>query len=245
MRFKVRLLGKKQEARGTKTFFFERPKGFSYLAGQYIYITLPKLLYPDERGDTRHFTLSSSPTEDKFAITTRMRETSGFKKTLDEMKTGEELSISGPNGTFVLDREKTKTSQVMIAGGIGVTPYRSIIKYVADKKLHVPIHLIYSNSIPEEIAFRDELDKIAVQNPNIKITYTITKPEGSKAKWTGLTGRIDEAFLRKLITNNQQPITGIFWVCGPPVMASAIESALETLKVPYEHTNSEKFTGYN
>src|SRR3989344_9110436 len=121
MRFKVEFLGKKQEAKGTKTFFFERPKGFSYLAGQYIYITVPKLLYADARGDTRHFTLSSSPSEDKFAITTRMRDESGFKKTLDEMKDGEEVSISGPNGTFVLDNERDTKEQVMIAGGIGVT----------------------------------------------------------------------------------------------------------------------------
>ncbi|MDO8503140.1 MAG: FAD-dependent oxidoreductase [bacterium] len=245
MRFKVKLLGKKQEAKGTMTFFFERPKGFSYLAGQYIYITLPKLLFPDPRGDTRHFTLSSSPTEDKFAITTRMREESGFKKTLDEMKDGEEVSISGPNGTFVLDNEKTETPQVMIAGGIGVTPYRSIIKYVSDKNLQVPIYLVYSNSIPEEIAFKEELDTLATKHPNIKVTYTITKPQPeADVKWSGLVGRIDETFLRKLETGNWKLATASFWVCGPPAMASALDAVLETLKVPYEHINSEKFTGY-
>ncbi len=244
MRFRVKLLGKKVEAKGTETFFFERPKGFSYLAGQYIYITLPKLLYPDERGDTRHFTLSSSPTEDKFAITTRMREESGFKKTLDEMKTGDEVGISGPNGSFALDNHKTTTQQIMIAGGIGVTPYRSMIKYVIDKALTVPIHLIYSNSIPQEIAFKKELDKIAVNHPNIKVTYTITKPEESKVKWAGLVGRIDAAMLKNLGTRHWALGTSRFWVCGPPAMASAIGSALETLKVPYEHINSEKFTGY-
>lgn len=244
MRFRVKLLGKKPEARGTKTFFFERPKGFSYLAGQYIYITLPKLFYPDERGDTRHFTLSSSPTEDKFAITTRMRETSGFKKTLDEMKDGEEVSISGPNGTFVLDNGKTETPQVMIAGGIGVTPYRSIIKYVSDKNLNVPIHLIYSNSAPEEITFKKELDEIAAHHPNIKVTYTITKPQPKAEKWTGLIGRIDATMLKNLGTRHWALGTSRFWVCGPPAMASALDALLETLKVPYEHINSEKFTGY-
>lgn len=244
MRFKVKLVGKERAAKGTKTFFFERPKGFSYLAGQYIYITLPKLLYPDERGDTRHFTLSSSPTEDNFAITTRMRATSGFKKTLDEMKDGEEVSVSGPNGTFVLDNEKTETPQVMIAGGIGVTPYRSIIKSISDKNLQVPIHLVCSNSTPEEIPFKRELDKIAATHPNIKVTHTITKPQPEAEKWNGLTGRLDAALLKKLITDHRSLVTSMFWVCGPPAMASAIESALENLKVPYEHINSEKFTGY-
>ena len=97
------LVDKKTEAEGTKSFFFEPEEIVSYLPGQYFYFTLPKLKFPDERGDTRHFTLSSSPTEGKtLRITTRVREESGFKKTLDELPFGSNLEGRGPNGTFYI-----------------------------------------------------------------------------------------------------------------------------------------------
>lgn len=204
--FKVKLIGKKDEAKDTKTFFFEKPSGFSYIAGQYCYFTLPKVNYEDSRGGVRHFTLSSSPTETDIALTTRMRDESGYKKTLDEFENGSEVAMQGPVGEFVLDKETTTTPQVMIAGGIGVTPYRSIIRYVADKNLNIPIHLIYANSLPEDIAFKAEFDQIVKEHANIKVSYTVSRPEESKVKWDGLTGRIDENMLRKLA--NPRPELG-------------------------------------
>lgn len=238
MEFKIKLLAKKEEATDTKTFLFTRPKGFSYLAGQYVYLTLPHLEKPDERGDTRHFTLSSSPTEENLTITVRMRAESGYKQTLDAYPTGTEISMRGPNGFFTLERDNETEQQVMIAGGIGITPYRSIIKYVADKALSVPIHLIYSNSIPEEIVFKNELDKITKEHKNIQVTYTITRPEESKVKWTGPTSRIDANFLKK------HPLLTTFWLCGPPAMVGAMEEVLSSLNIPSDRVKIEKFTGY-
>ena len=132
-------------------------KEFEFLAGQYIYLTLPKLNYPDPRGATRHFTISSSPTElPKICITTRIRVESGFKKTLDEVEAGVSIEADAPFGEFTLN-ENDLTPQVFIAGGIGITPFRSMLKYVFDKKLPIPIALIYSNSTPEQITFKSEL----------------------------------------------------------------------------------------
>lgn len=232
---------KQNEAKGTKTFFFEPEKRVSYLAGQYYYFTLPKLSYPDPRGSTRHFTISGSPTEgDLLRLTTRIRQESGYKKTLDELNEGAKIEGEGPNGTFILD-ENEVGSHVFLAGGIGITPFRSMIKYATDKKLSTKIHLIYSNSIPEEIAFRDELTDWAKINPNFKVDMTITKPEETKEKWTGPTGRIDAKMVSKLTSYFSNPT---FWLCGPPAMVDAMEKVLGEIKVTANHLRSEKFTGY-
>jgi len=154
---KLKLVEKREEAKGTVSFFWEPEKPLKYLPGQYFYITLPKLSFPDPRGSTRHFTLSSSPTEPPLLrITTRLREQSGFKKSLDDLEIGQETEGEGPNGTFVLD-ESEKGSHIFLAGGIGITPFRSMVKYCLDKNTGSKITLIYSCSMPEEIVFRQEL----------------------------------------------------------------------------------------
>ncbi|OGM56760.1 hypothetical protein A3E46_00215 [Candidatus Woesebacteria bacterium RIFCSPHIGHO2_12_FULL_46_16] len=238
---KLKLVEKREEAKGTKSFLWEPEKPIDYLAGQYFYFTLPALKYPDARGATRHFTLSSSPTEGNILRnTTRIREESGYKKTLNELEIGTLIDGEGPNGEFILD-ENEKGPQVFLAGGIGITPFRSMIKYVADKGLNVPIHLIYANSIPEEIAFRAELEAIASKGSWLKLSMTISKPEESKESWTGLTGRIDENLISKLITDIPN---STFWVCGPPPMVSAMEQVLGKLNISSGHVRSEKFTGY-
>ena len=247
MEFKVKLLQTREEAKDTKTLVFERPDGFSYIAGQYIYLTLPHLSSPDLRGDTRQFTLSSSPTEKNLQITVRIRSTSPYKQTLGAMKLGDTLEMHGPNGEFVLDDRAATPEvapQIFIAGGIGVTPFRSIIKYVTDTGSTTPIHLVCSNSIPEEIVFKEELENIVHSTQNIKIIHTITKPKESRVNWKGLVGRIDEKFLSGFLKSNLYPLTSVFWLCGPPPMVSAMEELLEKLGVKEENIRVEKFTGY-
>ncbi|MEK7188269.1 MAG: FAD-dependent oxidoreductase, partial [Patescibacteria group bacterium] len=154
---KLKLIKTIDEAKGTKSFFWKPEKQVSWLPGQFFYFTLPKLKYPDPRGTTRHFTISSSPTEGNLLRnTTRIREESGYKRTLNELNVGEIIEGEGPNGTFILD-ENSSIPQVFLAGGIGITPFRSFIKYNLDKNLQIPMHLIYANSIPEEITFGKEL----------------------------------------------------------------------------------------
>lgn len=247
MEFKTKLQGSRNEAKGTKTFIFEKPQGFTYKAGQYMYWTLPELKYPDSRGNIRHFTLSSSPTEDFLSITIRLREESGYKKSLAEYEPGAELGARGPEGVFVLEDETVTTPQIMIAGGIGITPFRSMAKYATNKALPIPIRILYSNSIPEEIAFRKEFEELMAKNPNLEVTHTITKPEESKEEWTGSTGRIDENLIQKLLARRSLGAGGtteIFWLCGPPPMVSALEEVLEKMQIPQERTRVEKFTGY-
>ena len=245
---KFTLIEKRDEAKGTKSFIWEPEKALDYLPGQYFYFTLWELNYPDPRGATRHFTLSSSPTETPLiSLTTRIREQSGYKKTLDELAIGSVVDGEGPNGTFILDPTPQElrgaSENIFVAGGIGITPFRSMIKYAIDKNLDIPIHLIYSNSLPEEITFRAELEEWSKKFPNFKLDMTVTKPEESKEKWTGTVGRIDENLLKKLITNDQLLIAN-YWLCGPPPMVDGLEQVLGKLGLSVGRVRSEKFTGY-
>ncbi|MAG59681.1 hypothetical protein CMO96_02740 [Candidatus Woesebacteria bacterium] len=240
MEFKAKIRAIKQEAKGTKTFVFDKPPNLKYKSGQSFHFTVD-LKYPDDRGVTRHFTLSSSPTEENIQFTTRIRPQSGFKKTLDEMSVGDEIKVHGLGGEFVLDSDTTSIPQVFVAGGIGITPFRSIFKYIVDKNLKVPVHLIYSNSIPEEIAFKEDLDKMASRHTNMQITYTVTKPEESKQKWSGHTSRVDKTLISQIASKYQNPV---FWLCGPPAFVSAMEDVLEEMKIPEERIKIDKFSGY-
>lgn len=237
----LKVVNTQKEAKGTLTVFFEKPHKFKFLPGQYLYLTIPEVLGKDSRGPTREFTISGSPTEEYLRITSRIRDESTFKQFLKVVKPGTVLMADGPSGTFILD-EYEKGTHVLIAGGIGVTPFRSYIKYNIDKRLtDIKLHLIYSNSIPEEIAFREELQEWDKNYPNIEVTMTVTKPEESTEKWTRLTGRIDENLLKSKILNLKS-VT--FWLCGPPGLVNAMEKVLGGMKITADRIRTEKFTGY-
>ncbi|MBI3397223.1 FAD-dependent oxidoreductase [Candidatus Woesebacteria bacterium] len=234
----------RDEAKGTKSFFFEPEKPIEHRPGQFMYLTLKELKYPDEKGATRHLTISSSPTEGNLIrFTTRIREESGFKKSLSELPVGSEIEGEGPHGTFIISDTEVGP-HIFLAGGIGITPFRSIIKYITDKKLPHEVHLIYSNSVPEEIVFRKELEEIAANNSNIEVSMTVSKPEESTENWTGLKGRIDENLIHELAPSEDEVMSSIWWFCGPPPFVTAMEEMFTKLKIPSNNIRVEKFTGY-
>lgn len=232
---KLTLVKKTEEAKGTKSFFFNLDQEFIFEAGQYIYITLPELKYEDPRGDTRHFTISSSPTEGKtIRITTRIRQESGYKKTLDELEIGSTLIGRGPQGFFVLNPKNVDPTspQIFLAGGIGITPFRSMIKFSLDTNLNIPINLIYSNS-DSDFTFKSDLDLWQSQNSNLKINYFDSSQ----------SGHLDSEKITKLLpTIDLKHAT--FWVVGPNTFVNAMEENLEKLNIPEENIKTEKFTGY-
>jgi len=141
-------------------FYFEKPEGFSYKAGQFADYTLINPSETDAEGDTRGFSLASAPYEDDLALATRMRDTA-FKRVLRTMELGTELTLDAPYGSFTL-HNNTKIPAVFLTGGIGVTPVRSIVlQALHDKRPH-RIFVFYSNRRPEDAAFLEEL--LGLQN---------------------------------------------------------------------------------
>lgn len=224
---KLKLVKKQDEATNTKSFFFTPDEKFTWQAGQYLYLTLGEI--------TKQFTISSSPTEEFVQITTRIRKESEFKQTLNNVQIGEEVEARAPFGTFVFINHKSKIlNHVFMAGGIGITPFRSMIKYNIDKNLKIPMHLIYSNS-DSEFVFKEELDLWQKENSYIKVEYINTSE----------IGRLNQLKIKKLIGHWNLDIGNlIFWSVGPNMFVNAMEDSLEQLNIKSDMIQTEKFIGY-
>ena len=159
----LKVKDKKIVTKNVFSLIFEKPKDFNFYAGQYLDYQLP---IKDPLGDTRPFTISASPTEPFLMLSTK-KGFSVFKKALYKLKAGDQIQTSHPAGTFILDES---SSAVFIAGGIGITPFRSIIKYSLDQKISTPMTLIYSNS-DDNFLFKKELESWKQNLPNLTIIY--------------------------------------------------------------------------
>jgi glycine betaine catabolism B len=218
-----------------------------YTAGQYAFFDIGGV-HNDPKGPIRHFTISSSPTEDFVMITTRIRDTP-YKKRLSSLEEGTIVKVRGPQGKFVLHEDYSKPA-VFLSGGIGVTPFRSMIKYATDKQLPIKIVMFDSNRNQENTLFKKEFDEYVNINRNLKIVYTITEEEqGSQdasimQQWRGERGRIDKAMLIKYLTDDEIK-NSIFYTCGPPGMIKAIQDLFQNeLNIPKDRIKVEEFTGY-
>ncbi len=221
-RFSSRLIKKEKVAKNTYSFYFEKGH-FKFLPGQYLRMTLD-IKNPDERGSSRFFTISSSPLEKYLVITTRIIR-STFKKRLFALEEGEEVTLFGPLGKFILE-EKDLSPKVFISAGMGITPFHSMISYANKKKLKIPISLIASFSNGLEMIFGSELTQISKENKFIKVNFTIRK----------LTAEI----LRKQIDNKAFD----FLIVGPPGMVEQIKEILVSIGVENQNIGTEDFTGY-
>lgn len=222
---KLKLIKKEVEARGTKSFFFTSSEKFTWKAGQYSYITLGVI--------TKQFTIASSPTEELIQITTRIRKGSEFKQKLDKLEIGSEIEARAPFGSFVfINHQPLTINHVFLAGGIGITPFRSFIKYNIDKKIDIPMFLIYSNS-DSEFVFKDELDTWQKENKNLKVYYHNSS----------ISGHLDTTLLSSLLKPYSLKHIAC-WAVGPNVFVNAMEDILEEMGIPQDHIKTEKFIGY-
>jgi glycine betaine catabolism B len=166
----------------------------NYTAGQYAVFDLGT--NDDPEGPIRSFTLASSPTEENFIlISTRIRDTP-FKKKLDSLDVGISVKLTAPLGKFVLHEDHSRAA-VFLSGGIGVTPFRSMIKYATDKQLPIKIIMFDSNRNEQNVLYKNEFYEWVNTNKNLKIVFAITEEDGEKQSstsrsWTGERGRIDK-----------------------------------------------------
>ncbi len=227
-------MGSQPETPSVTTFRFARV--FDYLPNQFVTLKLHGI--QDPWGPMRRFSLSSSPTEDHLSITTKLTG-SPFKEGLLALRPGDEAQVMGPLGHFVLDPERPA---VMIAGGIGIAPFRGMILYAADRGLEIPIILLYSNRTPEDITFRGELDGLAQKLPHLRVLHTISRPADAKLGWRGRVGRIDAGFIRGATEGVEAPI---YYICGLPEMVEDMALLLyRGLGIPAQDIRVERFMGY-
>lgn len=241
--YKVKIIDKIDEAEGTLSVRMEKPEDFEYIAGQHSVI---KIDAPDiEPQDKAHtFSLSSSPTEDFLQITMRLSD-SPFKQFMRSSELWTKLQVFAPVGGFVLPEERARPI-VMIAGGIGIAPFRSMLVARANSEDFGSIVLLYSNTRLDRVVFKPELDSLQENikskntTNNLKVVYTLT--ESAPADWTGETNIIDASFIQRYVGDLVKPI---FYVCGPPDLVEAMEQILtKELSVAEGEIKDEKFIGY-
>ncbi len=220
-------------AENIKTFWFKPEKPFRHTAGQFIELRIPHD-NKDKRGDKRWFTLSSSPTEDLVSITTKLtpKDGSTFKQALLALQPGNELTMSEPMGDFVLPKDPS-IELVFVAGGIGVTPMRSMIKFLHDSGEKRTITLIYALRVESEMAFKD-LFKAA------DITFIPVIGEPSPA-WKGETGRIDASRIVSLASGHENKY---IYLSGPEPMTESLYKELKQLGVNKKQLVTDYFPGY-
>jgi ferredoxin-NADP reductase len=235
----IKFIRSEEVAEGTKAFYFEKPTGFEFKAGQTIDLTLINPAETDTEGNTRTFSIASAPHEDHLMIATRMRDTA-FKRVLGKMQGREELEIDGPMGSYTLHNNIEKRA-VFLTGGIGVTPVHSILLDAAKRKLEHKIYVFYSNRRPEDSAFLQELTSLVAEIPNATFVPTMTDMANSKKEWSGATGYISKDMLTKELPETS---SAIFYIDGPATMVSAMRKMLGEIGVDEDNIRTEEFAGY-
>jgi ferredoxin-NADP reductase len=227
----------REVAKGTLLVVFDLDgQELDFRPGQYFWVELLDSQYEDERGLRRHITVVTSPTErGVLGLCTRLRDTA-FKKTLAELKVGDEVEVEQPKGDWALP-EDTSASYAFVAGGIGITPYRAMLRYIADTGEPYRVTLVYSNRDVESSPFLDELREYERTLPNYRLVLTMT----DDSAWEGETRHIDAEMLRDHLGDLG---SYTFLVTGPPPMVESVAEKLAAAGVPEAQVLPERFSGY-
>lgn len=221
-----------QRTHDVKSFRFNRPVGFEYKAGQFMFITITV----SGKKVRKPFTISSSPTEKDHLEFTKKLTGHDFSNNLDAMVIDNVLGVDGPYGYLTFGGEYNNIA--LLSGGIGITPIISICKYCVDTGLATKVTVISSNKAQQDIVFGEELNQMEQNNNNLKVVHTLT---GASNSWQGYRERISESMIIREIQNYKDCV---FYLCGPPVMLDSMVSILDNLGVPNECVKQESFTGY-
>lgn len=225
---KLKLIQKKPETSDVTSFILQPETPIEWKAGQFLQYTLPHE-NSDDRGEKRFFTISAAPFEGHVSITTRFAPEKGssFKNALKNLTEGTQIEANGPNGSFTVD--DPNQNLVFMAGGIGITPFRSILLELDHNQQPINVTLLYANR-NEEIAFKAEFDGLIQKHPNLKIDYII-EPQ-----------RIDIATIQNAVPDL---LSCFFYLSGPKPFVDAMKTNLEQLKVSVEQIKTDYFPGYS
>jgi ferredoxin-NADP reductase len=232
MRFETKVKDVIVRAHNVKSFRFDRPPSFDYRAGQFMFVTI---MGGVEKMD-KHFSISSSPTEEDHIEFTKKLTGSPFSNALDALRVSDWAEVDAPYGDFTYDGEYGKLA--MLTGGIGITPLRSICRYCTDMGSVAEIALLYGCHTEGELVFRDEFEEMRSRNKNLKVAFFLEEPgEG----WGGRRGKISAVAISDEIPDFMERA---FYICGPPTMVEAMVKVLQDLSVPEGQIKAESFPGY-
>jgi predicted ferric reductase len=217
----------RKESESAWTLVFEGDHG-PYKPGQFMIVQLKR---KGAVSEPHPFTLSSSPTQEKLAVT--VKAVGDFTSTLSQTKVSDVGYLDMPYGVFSF-LNSTGQDFVFIAGGIGITPFISMLRYMRDRALRNPVLLLWANRTEGEILFRQELEKPAGEWPSLRIVHVLSRQDS----WHGEKGHIDGEMLRKYVKDFERPH---FFICGPPLMMKDVERTLRGFGVPGKRIQMERF----
>jgi glycine betaine catabolism B len=236
MSFTSTLLEKIPRSSDTSSYRFSRPPEYTFKAGQWFTITVESPEGPLDH----HFSHADSPTESVIELTTRLTGTL-FKETLDALPVGAEVQIQGPYGAFLFGYDKPKIA--FLTGGIGVTPVRSMLRYLTDTKggariVGQELTVFYGSMTEDGIVYKDDFDEFEKAIPGLRVIHVITN---AGPGWEGYSGFITAGIIRAELS---EPKDWTYYVVGPPPMITAMDKVLEQLEIPQGQIVVESFTGY-
>ncbi len=229
---------KREVAKGTLLVIFDLLGAeVDFEPGQYFWVELLDPPYDDEKGPRRHVSVVTSPNErGVLGLCTRLRDTA-FKRSLAELPIGAAVDVEQPKGSFLLPEDSSRP-YVFVAGGIGITVFRCMLRYVAEEELPHQITLVYSNRDRESAAFLDELAGLEQKIPNLRVVLTMTEDPA----WDGESRRIDAELLRDHVGKELDSFT--YLIAGPPAMVEGVVGTLEAAGIPEERVLPDRFSGY-
>jgi ferredoxin-NADP reductase len=225
---KLTLVAKRPETGDVMSFMFASDALLSWQAGQFLHYSLPHR-DADERGTMRYFTIASAPFEKHVMLTTRFasERSSSFKRVLRQLPVGAAIEVGEPEGDFVLDDPSRE--HVLMAGGIGITPFRAILLDLDHHELPINATLLYANRSPDFV-YKAEMDGLAARHPRLLIRYLVSP------------ARMTELSILGVAADLAKPI---FHVSGPEPFVDALGSILAGVGVPDAHVKRDYFPGYD
>jgi glycine betaine catabolism B len=214
------------------SFRFIRPAILEYKPGQFLFVTIKQ----GEKELSKHFSFSSSPTENDHIEFTKKFTDHEYSLALKAAKVGDWARIDAPYGQFTFEGEYSKIA--LLGGGIGITPFLSMCKNASDKSFSSKITLFYGCRTENDLTFRKELEELAQKNSNLKLVFLVTEPT---PQWKGISGIINAEMVMQQLPDYKE---NMFYTCGPPPMVEAMEKLVLNLGLPKEKLKREYFTGY-
>lgn len=234
----ARLVHRALVADRTMAFWFEPEAPLSFTPGQAIDIVLPTPAFRDDLGNARTFSIASLPGEARLMVATRLSG-SAMKRSLAEGPIGQAVEIDGPFGSFTLHRNQARPA-VFLAGGIGITPFHSVIGDVVRRHERRSMTLVYSNRKADDAAWMRDFECWSAEDPEFRLVATLSQPAAGQ-EWRHETGRVDTAFLQ---AHAAAPADTIFYVAGPPNFVAAMQRLLPDVGADPDNIRAEDFAGY-